>query len=124
MSVSRLWNLEGRVERLWQAVLLLRQEVQDLAQKLWQLAGHGGGQGGGGDVPAIMTATMSAGSTTTPATTTGNLMIPNGSGGLTTGAAITIQSYYTMSFTVSGSKFCWVQQDTQTTNYNLKVADC
>jgi hypothetical protein len=124
--IERQWSLEGRVERLGNALASLQQQVQAIQQQLWQAQGHLGVGGSGDLLGAVLTASLSAGSTGSPATAAGTLLVPNGSGGLTSsgGASITIQSYFATAISVSGSKFCWVQADTQSGNYNLVVADC
>lgn len=125
MSTDNLQSLEGRVERLWLALNALQAQVAALSQAGWQMAGRPSG-GGGTLLRAVLTANLSAGSPGSPTSTTGTLLVPDGSGNWTAtgGTSITIYNEFATGITVSGSKFCWVMLDPADLRYYLIVCDC
>jgi hypothetical protein len=127
MSIAALLTLEGRVERLTDAVSALAAQLAAVTSTQWALAGQLG-QAAQANPPqrAVLTASLSAGSPGSPAAAAGTILVPDGSGGWTAtgGASVTIYSDFATAITVSGSKFCWVWQDPIDSNYYLIVADC
>jgi hypothetical protein len=125
-SEARTLTLERKLEQALAQIAALMGRLAADEQLLAQLASQQGGYGGApaGLIPAVLTASLSAGTFGSPTSTTGTILVISG-GGYTTsgGTAVTIYNPYATAITVSGSKFCWVTQR-PSGEYFLVVADC
>lgn len=121
--LARILWCERKLAGILQSLASILQRLSADEQQLAQISGRLGFGGSGGDLAAILTANLAAGTYGTPTTAAGTLLVPSGTGWTSTGgASITIYNPYATAITVTGSKFCWVQL--VGSNYYLKVADC
>jgi hypothetical protein len=122
----RLASLQGRVERLSNALSALTAQVAALGQQLWQLASRPNSGGGSGLLPAVLPSGIAAATSYgSPASASATTLMPNATPpGFTATGGVTITLYSTYTTAITGTNvFVWYTYGIDGNPY-VVVGDC